>query len=172
MLSDDTDNRVKAQQEGILTASCRAYVEGLNKPELLDRIAAKEVTSAEIDEKQVTDTTRKNKQIIFPEHMSMSEIQSGLKSGRLFQGAYQASRENYLEANVFLYDNEKYPQVFVQGYRNLNRAVHDDIVAVEVLPESEWATPTSLILEETEVDVGDFVNEKVYSKHSSNESTH
>ncbi len=161
MLSDDSNNRILAKKDGILTASCREYVQGLNKPELLDRIAAKEVTTAEIDENQVTDTTRKNKQIIFPEHMSMADIQSGLKSGRLFQGTFQASRENYLEANVFLYDNEKYPQVFVQGYRNLNRSVHDDIVAVEVLPESEWATPTSLVLEETEVDVGDFVNEKV-----------
>ena len=87
-------------------------------------------------------------------------LQLALKCGRLYQGSFQASRENYLEASVFLQDNEKYPQLFVQGYRNLNRAVHDDIVAVELLPESEWATPTSLVLEEVEVDVGDYVNEK------------
>ena len=65
-----------------------------------------------------------------------------------------------MEANVFLHDNEQYPQIFLQGYRNLNRAVHDDVVAVELLPESECATPTSLVLEELEEDVGDFVNEK------------
>jgi exosome complex exonuclease DIS3/RRP44 len=59
-----------------------------------------------------------------------------------------------------LQDNEKYPQIFIQGLNNLNRAVHDDIVAIEILPESEWATPTSLILEELEEDVGDYVNEK------------
>jgi exosome complex exonuclease DIS3/RRP44 len=105
--------------------------------------------------------TRKNKHIIFPEHKRLSDIQSGLKSGRLFQGSFQASRDNYLEANVFLHDNEKYPQLFIQGYKNLNRAVHDDIVAVELLPETEWATPTSLMLEEAEQDVGDYVNEKV-----------
>jgi exosome complex exonuclease DIS3/RRP44 len=109
----------------------------------------------------VTDLTRKNKTIIFPEHLSMADIQSGLKSGRLYQGSYQASRENYLEATVFLHDNEQRPQVFVQGMRNLNRSVHDDIVAVELLPEADWATPTSLVLEETEEDVGDLVNEKV-----------
>lgn len=160
MLSDDLKNRQLAEEDGILTASCRQYVNGLNKPELVDRIAAKEVNTIEIDEKQVTDMTRKNKHIIFPEHMSLTDIQMGLKAGKLFQGSFQASRENYLEANVFLSDNEKYPQVFIQGYRNLNRAVHDDIVAVEILPESEWATPTSLVLEETEEDVGDFVNEK------------
>merc|ERR1719468_684317 len=80
--------------------------------------------------------------------------------GHLFQGSFQASRENYLEANVFLNDNEKYPSLFIQGYKNLNRAVHDDIVAVEILPESEWATPTNLYLEEVKEDVGDYVNEK------------
>ena len=160
MLSDDNENRRLAKEQKIPAASCREYVESLNKPELLDRIAAKDSTSAEISEKQVTDLSRKNKQIIFPEHMRLADVQSGLKSGRLFQGAFQASRENYLEANVFLNDNEKFPQVFIQGYKNLNRAVHDDIVAVEILPESEWATPTSLVLEEAEQDVGDFVNEK------------
>ena len=160
LLSDDNQNRRLAKLEQIPTASCREYVESLNRPELLDRIAAKDSHSPEIDEKQVTDLNRKTKHIIFPEHLKLADIQSGLKSGRLFQGNFQASRENYLEANVFLNDNEKFPQVFIQGYKNLNRAVHDDIVAVEILPESEWATPTSLVLEETEEDVGDYVNEK------------
>ena len=161
LLSDDNENRRRGvENDGLLAFSCRQYIESLNKPELVDRIAAKEKKDAEIDEMQVTDTTRKNKQIIFPEHMRLADIQMGLKSGRLYQGSFQASRENYLEANVFLHDNEKYPQLFVQGYKNLNRAVHDDIVAVELLPESEWATPTSLILEEVEEDVGDYVNER------------
>lgn len=163
LLSDDADNLRKARQEGILAASCREYVESMSRPELMDRIAAKEEkkSTEELDEKQLTDSTRKNKHIFFPEHWKLSDIQTGLKSGKLFQGTYQSSRENYLEANVFLNDNEKYPQIFLQGYKNLNRAVHDDIVAVELLPESEWATPTSLILEEGEEDVGDYVNEKV-----------
>jgi exosome complex exonuclease DIS3/RRP44 len=165
LLSDDAQNRRLASDQGLLSASCREYVEGFQntRPELLDRIAAKESKNdqEEIDEKSVTDLTRKNKHIIFPEHMSMTDIQMGLKSGKLFQGAYQSSRENYLEATVFLHDNEKCPQIFIQGYRNLNRAVHDDIVAIEILPKSEWATPTSLILEEAEEDVGDYVNEKV-----------
>ncbi|RMZ93939.1 exosome complex exonuclease RRP44 isoform X2 [Brachionus plicatilis] len=164
LLSDDGENLEKARREGIMAASCRQYVESMSRPELVDRIAAKEEKKItdELDEKQLTDLTRKNKHIIFPEHWKLSDIQAGLKSGKLFQGAYQSSRENYLEANVFLNDNEKYPQIFLQGYRNLNRAVHDDTVAVELLPESEWATPTSLILEEGEEDVGDYINEKCY----------
>lgn len=37
-------------------------------------------------------------------------------------------------------------QVFVQGLRHLNRAVHDDIVAIELFPEEEWRCPSSVIL--------------------------
>lgn len=163
LMSDDVENLKKARDEGIIAFSCRQYVESMSRPELVDRIAAKEEkkNAEELDEKQLTDTTRKNKHIIFPEHWKLSDIQAGLKSGKLFQGTYQSSRENYLEANVFLNDNETCPQIFLQGYKNLNRAVHDDIVAVEILPESEWATPTSLVLEEGEEDVGDYINEKV-----------
>jgi exosome complex exonuclease DIS3/RRP44 len=123
LLSDDKENIRLAKEQGLIAFNCREYVESLNKPELVDRIAAKEEenkANIEINEKQLTDVTRKNKHIIFPEHKKMSEVQSGLKSGRLFQGSFQASRENYLEANVFLHDNEKYPQLFIQDYKNLN----------------------------------------------------
>lgn len=41
-------------------------------------------------------------------------------------------------------------QVFIQGRENLNRAVHEDVVAIEVLPESEWTCPSSLIIEDVE----------------------
>ena len=92
LLSDDVGNVKLARECGLLAASCREYVESLNKPELADRIAAKEEKSTkangEIDEKQVTDSTLKNKHIIFPEHLRLVDIQAGLKSGRLFQGEY------------------------------------------------------------------------------------
>ena len=41
-----------------------------------------------------------SKRVLFPEHLSLSDIQRGMKSGRYLQGTFQASRENYLEANV------------------------------------------------------------------------
>ena len=43
----------------------------------------------------------------------------------------------------------------------MNRAVHDDIVAVEILPEQEWATPFSLVIDDKEDDQGDLVIEQV-----------
>lgn len=39
-----------------------------------------------------------------------------------------------------------YGQIIIQGLANLNRAVHEDVVAVEVLPESAWAPLSSVVL--------------------------
>ncbi len=163
-MTDDIGNKTRALEENLLAATCHEYVESLNQPELMDRIAAKEDRSEEISEKALQNPA-KFKEIIFPEHLRLSEIQSGLKSGRLLQGAFQASRDNYLEATVFVHNNEKYSQVFIQGLKNLNRSIHEDIVAIEILKESEWTVPTSLVLEEkVEEDIGDFVNEKEEDK--------
>ena len=41
-------------------------------------------------------------------------------------------------------------KIFVQGLQNLNRAVNDDSVALEMLPESEWSCPSSMVLAEDE----------------------
>ena len=43
----------------------------------------------------------------FPEHLPLSQIQKGLKSGRYLQGNFMASRENYLEAEVGIQDEER-----------------------------------------------------------------
>lgn len=44
---------------------------------------------------------------IFPCHMSPVEIHSGIKSGKLLQGSFQASRENFLEGQVNVEGFEK-----------------------------------------------------------------
>ena len=41
-------------------------------------------------------------------------------------------------------------QVFIQGHQNLNRGMQEDVVAIEMLPESEWSCPSSMILEDVE----------------------
>ena len=43
---------------------------------------------------------------LYPEHLSLSEVQRGIKSGKYLQGSFMASRENYLEGNVSIRDEE------------------------------------------------------------------
>lgn len=40
--------------------------------------------------------------VLFPEHLPLSRIQAGIKSGAFLQGTFRASRDNYLEATVFV----------------------------------------------------------------------
>ena len=39
-----------------------------------------------------------------------------------------------------------FSKVLIQGLENMNRAVQDDIVAIELFPKSEWSCPSSLAL--------------------------
>lgn len=39
-----------------------------------------------------------------------------------------------------------YQQIIIQGLKHLNRAVHEDIVAVELLSKDAWAAPSSVVL--------------------------
>ena len=45
--------------------------------------------------------------------------------------------------------------MFIQGRENLNRAVHEDIVAVEILPNDKWVCPSSVVTNDTTVDEGE-----------------
>ena len=70
------------------------YVENLHDAKgLQDKLAAS--ASIETNDKQV-----------FPEHLPLSEIQRGLKSGKYLQGTFMASRENFLEGFVSVQDRE------------------------------------------------------------------
>lgn len=138
LLTNDVNNKNIATSLGILTFTVHEYVKNLEGcDELVDRLSS-------IDHDLVTE----GKKDLYPEHLVLSEIQRGLKAGRYLQGSFQASRENYLEATVNVHDEDE--PVFIQGSANLNRAVHEDVVAVEILPQSQWTCPSSLVIEDTE----------------------
>ncbi|XP_033754703.1 exosome complex exonuclease RRP44-like [Pecten maximus] len=136
LLTNDADNRRKALEQGLKAFTVHEYVESLeNCGHLVDLLSRTHMKVHSQD------------RLLFPEHLPLSEIQRGIKSGRYFQGSFMASRENYLEANVSVHDMDK--MVFIQGHMNLNRAVHSDVVAIEMLPEEEWSCPSSMVLEES-----------------------
>ncbi|CAG0883873.1 unnamed protein product [Darwinula stevensoni] len=147
LLTDDRDNREAAIRDGIKAYSTSEYVESLKgHPELQD-LVAKIGTCIFID----------NKKSVFPDHLPASVVHDGIKQKKYLQGAFQASRENYLEGFVNIEGMEK--PVLIQGLSHLNRAVHDDIVAVELLPQNQWSAPSGIVLEEKVDDQGDAVEE-------------
>ena len=39
-------------------------------------------------------------------------------------------------------------QVLLQGLQHLNRAVYQDVVAVQLLPRDQWVAPSSVVLQD------------------------
>ncbi|XP_026529266.1 exosome complex exonuclease RRP44 [Notechis scutatus] len=137
LLTNDRKNKEKAVEEGITTFTCEEYVKSLTgHPELMDRLACLNDEENEIE----------SSKIIFPEHLPLSKLQQGIKSGLYLQGTFRASRDNYLEATVWIHGNDQEREVIIQGLKHLNRAVHEDIVAVELLSKDAWAAPSSVVL--------------------------
>ncbi|KXJ84318.1 hypothetical protein RP20_CCG012553 [Aedes albopictus] len=132
VLTDDAENRRKAKEDGLLVASVADYVGSLSgHPELRDKVFN-------------TEKWQDESKIIFSAHLTTTQIHEGIKKGELLQGAFFASRDNFLEGNVRVESIEE--PVLIQGRLNLNRAVDGDVVAIKLLPKSEWKCPSGVVL--------------------------
>nr|XP_056717723.1 exosome complex exonuclease RRP44 [Euleptes europaea] len=141
LLTNDRKNKERAVEEGITAYTCEEYIKSLiANPELVDRLASLN------DEGNEIETGR----IIFSEHLPLSKLQQGIKSSLYLQGTFRANRDNYLEATVWVHGDGEEREIIIQGLRNLNRAVHEDIVAVELLPKDAWVAPSSVVLHDDE----------------------
>ncbi|XP_069658672.1 exosome complex exonuclease RRP44 isoform X2 [Haliaeetus albicilla] len=151
-LTNDRTNKEKALEEGITAYTCEEYIKSLiANPDLVDRLACVSDEGKEIE----------SGKIIFPEHIPLSKLQQGIKSGVYLQGTYRASRDNYLEATVWVHgDAEENKEIIIQGLKHLNRAVHEDIVAVELLAKDEWVALSSVILQDDGQNEDDIENEE------------
>ncbi|XP_028278895.1 exosome complex exonuclease RRP44 [Parambassis ranga] len=140
LLTNDQGNKQKAEESGLLVYKCEEYIKSLiANPELVDRLALSN------DEKNEITSSK----VLFPEHLPLSRIQAGIKSGTFLQGTLRASRDNYLEATVFVQrEQDDGTEVLIQGLQNLNRAVHQDVVAVQLLPRNQWVAPSSVVLQD------------------------
>ena len=128
LITNNRYNHQKVTEMGIGAYTIHDYAKLLTEhPALVDRLAR-------ISKESESEVTTLKGKILFPEHLPLSTIQTGLKSGKYLQGG---SRENYLEGFVNMASLEKF--VLIQGLQHFNRAVHEDVVAIEQFPESEWS---------------------------------
>uniref|UniRef100_A0A8C6Q6L3 Exosome complex exonuclease RRP44 n=1 Tax=Nothobranchius furzeri TaxID=105023 RepID=A0A8C6Q6L3_NOTFU len=157
LLTNDLGNKQKAEENGMVAFKFEEYIKSLlANPELVDLLAL-----SNDDKNEITSS-----KVLFPEHLPLSRIQVGIKSGSYLQGTFRASRDNYLEATVFVQgDGEDSTEVLIQGLQNLNRAVHQDVVAVQLLPRNQWLAPSSVVLQDDGVcDIFFFFTEKKFWK--------
>lgn len=143
MLSDDKDNRKKAQAAGLASSSLFKYVNSLdNAHQLLDMV-----------HEHKSETTKGPKENLYPDYYSMSRLLTGVKAGTMHQGNFSVSPYNYLEGTVRVPAFNK--PLLIMGRDNSNRAVSGDIVVVEILPKEQWKTPSTQIVEEETLNKND-----------------
>lgn len=146
LLTDDVENRRRAAEDGLFVVSMEDYIASLeNASFLLDKLCKRSYSS----DIQGPD--------LFPCHLTPVEVHNGISSGKLLQGTFLQSRENFLEGNVNVEGREK--PIFVQGRSHLNRAVDGDIVAIEMLPDDQWSSPSEIVLQDEQTADADDVTE-------------
>ncbi|KAJ6519275.1 hypothetical protein C8R45DRAFT_16821, partial [Mycena sanguinolenta] len=133
LLTEDAANRKKAEESGIAATSIRKYISSLPEStaaQLLDLLSA-------ADDNEIEPTRAVGgRQAMYPEYLSESVLQAGLSTGKLHKGHFNASTYNYLQGSVSV---PGYPKpVLLIGRENLNRAVHGDMVVIDVLDEAKW----------------------------------
>ncbi|KAI9683166.1 MAG: exosome catalytic subunit dis3 [Trizodia sp. TS-e1964] len=145
MLTDDKDNLRKAKAAGIDASNLEAYISGLHDSDrLLDMLSAS---------RQFTSSRAKPGENVYPEHYSQSKVITGVKAGTLHQGIFNISMYNYLSGSIHVPQYDR--PLLVLGRENMNRAIQGDVAVVEVLPEKEWKSPSSQIVEEETINKND-----------------
>ncbi|CCH61001.1 hypothetical protein TBLA_0D05070 [Henningerozyma blattae CBS 6284] len=151
LVSNDRLNRDATKNpvdSNIIALSLLEYVDLLpNVDEIKDSIPNLEVSSINVNDKEA------KSEFTFPEYYSTSRIMGGIKNGVLYQGNIQISEYNFLEGSVNLSTFSK--PVLVVGQKNLNRAFNGDQVVVELLPQSEWKAPSSIVMDAEHFNVND-----------------
>ena len=143
MVTDDVKNRQLGNEEGVKSFSLEDYVKAMKDfPDLIDKINRKEDGASQ----------NKNKNILFPEHLSQAQISTGIKSGKYKQGIFYLSRNNFLEGSVNIEGREP---ILLHGLESMNRAVDGDTVAIEILQEEQWTAPAEVVLVDDGYDPGD-----------------
>ncbi|KAJ2952091.1 hypothetical protein O0L34_g4361 [Tuta absoluta] len=147
LLSDDENNRKLAIEEGIICCTVKDYIENVNGfPGLVDKLS-----------KNVIPETC-SRDALYPAHMTPTQVHGGIRTGKLHQGTFHASRDNFLEATASVPGFEK--PILLQGHIGINRAVDGDVVAIEIFPEEEWRRPSDIVLEDKADDPGDLLEEE------------
>ncbi|XP_042300283.1 DIS3-like exonuclease 1 [Sceloporus undulatus] len=97
--------------------------------------------------------SQENKGKEYAEHVPIEALEAGIKSGRYIQGVLNVNKHRaQVEAFVRLQgasnkEKDLKTDVLIYGTKARNRAIHGDVVAVELLPRSEWKGRTAALCE-------------------------
>ncbi|KAF3901418.1 hypothetical protein AA313_de0210258 [Arthrobotrys entomopaga] len=138
MLSNDKVNLAKAEAEGLQCINLHNYAKGLqNADELLDMISS----SLQDQERKANRGAN-----VYPEYISISKMNTGVRNGTLHQGTFHTSTYNSLEGTVGVPSFDK--NLLIVGLENMNRAIDGDLVVVELLPQDQWKRQSDKLVDQ------------------------
>ena len=175
LLTNDRGNLRKARDEGVDAVSCREFAKRAASRDptskaagLADLVAPSALDEDELDledgaerlqerlpkrAKKERDEDEKRKTpknegpgapfVSFAEHLSPAAVAAGLAGGSLHQGALRTSRHSPWEGSIAC--DALGCDILLSGRGALNRAMDGDVVAVSLLPESEWRAPKNVL---------------------------
>ncbi|KAK9542198.1 hypothetical protein VZT92_000081 [Zoarces viviparus] len=140
MITEDQEAvaQYSSLHSGVYVISIKDFLENF-WPELQAAHELYSSISQALQEKESEATERE-----YAEHLPAEVLEAGIKSGRYIQGTLNISKHRaHSEASIAAEglsnkNSDLSCGVLVCSAKNRNRAVHGDVVAVELLPKSEW----------------------------------
>ncbi|XP_061451111.1 DIS3-like exonuclease 1 isoform X3 [Rhineura floridana] len=156
MVTDDEDSiqQLGSETEGVFVISFKNYLDYFWP----DLTAAHELFDSILHtQRERENESQENNGKEYAEHIPMETLEAGIKSGRYIQGVLNVNKHRaQVEAFVRLQglgnkEKDLKNDVLIYGTKARNRAIHGDVVAVQLLPQSEWKGRTAALCEnETE----------------------
>lgn len=79
---------------------------------------------------------------LFTAYLSLPTLTAGIADGSLMKGKLRVSESSCFFGEIRgKFEGHSFQRVFIPGRANMNRAIHDDVVAVQLLPVSAWRGP-------------------------------
>lgn len=76
---------------------------------------------------------------LFPSHLSAEAMRAGIENGTYFKGKLRVSETSCFFGEIRgRFEGHPFDRIILPGRTNLNRAIHEDIVVVQLDPVEEW----------------------------------
>lgn len=143
-LANNAEDLANAERHGVKHGTTmEEFLRPVEKecPELRDLMSTTATESTTASSEGVSSS--KKRKTLYPEHLKMSEILAGIKNKRFFQGVIRCNRDHSLECHVLIHGvGDVRVPVLIQGREHINRAIDGDVVAIQLLPKSQWKKPS------------------------------
>ncbi|XP_051561526.1 DIS3-like exonuclease 1 isoform X2 [Myxocyprinus asiaticus] len=149
MLTEDCDaiSECSALNSGVYVISTQEYLKSF-WPDLQ---AAQDLYNSIAQTLQERESEGVEK--VYTEHLPAEVLEAGIKSGRYIQGNLSVNKHRAQHEAFVRYEGstskntELNSDVLINGMKHRNRAVHGDVVVIELLPRNEWKGRTMALTE-------------------------